>query len=55
MDTWEIILSIIIVGLSIILPVYYSSQKKKNEQLKELKKIKKYGEIMSQFTKDKNN
>ena len=55
MDTWQIILAIIIVVLSIIMPIYYSSEKKKNEQLKELEKIKKYGEIMKQFTGDKNN
>jgi hypothetical protein len=55
MDTWQIIISIVIVGLSIIMPIYYSSEKKKNEQLKELEKIKKYGETMKQFTGDKNN
>ena len=32
MDTWQIILAIIIVGLSIIMPIYYSSEKKKKEQ-----------------------
>ena len=55
MNTWQIILSIVIVGLSIMMPIYYSSEKKKNEQLKELEKIKKYGETMKQFTRDKNN
>ena len=55
MDTWQIILAIVIVGLSIVMPIYYSSEKKKNEQLKELEKIKKYGETMRQFTGDKNN
>jgi hypothetical protein len=30
-------------------------RKEKNEQLKELEKIKKYGETMKQFTRDKNN
>ena len=55
MDTWQIILAIVVVGLSIIMPIYYSSDKKKNEQLKELEKIKKYGETMKQFTGDKNN
>ena len=39
MDTWQIILAIIIVGLSIIMPIYYSSEKKKIEQLKELEKL----------------
>ena len=55
MTTWQIILAIIIVGLSIIMPIYYSSEKKKNEQSKEFEKIKKYGETMKQFTGDKNN
>ena len=55
MNTWQIILAIVIVGLSIIMPIYYSSEKKKNEQLKELEKIKKYGEAMKKFTRDKNN
>lgn len=30
MTTWQIILAIIIVGLSIMMPIYYSYQKKKN-------------------------
>ena len=55
MNTWQIILAIVIVGLSIVMPIYYSSEKKKNEQLKEFEKIKKYGETMKQFTGDKNN
>ena len=55
MDIWQIILAIVIVVLSIIMPIYYSSDKKKNEQLKELEKIKKYNETMKQFTRDKNN
>ena len=55
MNTWQIILAIVIVGLSIIMPIYYSSEKKKNEQLKELEKIKKFSETMKQFTSDKNN
>ena len=55
MDTLQIILAIVIVGMSIVMPIYYSSEKKKNEQLKELEKIKKYGETMKQFTGDKNN
>ncbi|WP_435152099.1 hypothetical protein ACIJYB_02810 [Candidatus Pelagibacter bacterium nBUS_44] len=53
MDTWQIILAIIIVGLSIIMPIYYSSEKKKKEQQEELEKIKKYGETINQFTSDK--
>ena len=55
MNTWQIILAIAIIGLSIIMPIYHSSEKKKNEQLKKLKKIKKYGETMKKFIRDKNN
>jgi type II secretory pathway component PulF len=53
MNTWQIILAIIIVGLSIIMPIYYSSEKKRNEQKQELKKIKIYGKYINQFTKSK--
>ena len=55
MDTWQIISAIIIVCLSIILPIYYSSEKKKNEQKQELEKIKKYGKMINQFTRDNKN
>jgi uncharacterized membrane-anchored protein YhcB (DUF1043 family) len=48
MNTWQIILAIIIVGLSIIMPIYYSSEKKKKAQQEELEKIKKYGETINQ-------
>jgi uncharacterized membrane-anchored protein YhcB (DUF1043 family) len=54
-EIWQIILAIIIVGLSIVMPIYYSSKKKKKEQLEELNKIKKYGETINQFTREKNN
>ena len=30
--TWQIILAIIIVGLSIVMPIYYSYQNKKNSK-----------------------
>ena len=53
METWQIILAIIIVGLSILMPFYYSSKKKRKEQLEELDKIKKYGETINQFTRNK--
>jgi|TARA_B100001059_G_C17790549_1_gene559878 hypothetical protein len=53
MTIWQIILAIIIVGLSIIMPIYYSSEKKKKSQQEELNKIKKYGETINQFTRDK--
>jgi hypothetical protein len=54
MDAWQIILAIIIVGLSIIMPIFYSFKKKKKAQQEELEKIKKYGETINQFTRDKN-
>ena len=54
MNTWQIILAIIIVGLSIIMPIYYSSEKKKKAQQEELEKIKKYGETINRFIRDKN-
>ena len=53
METWQIILAVIIVGLSIIMPIYYLSEKKKKAQQEELEKIKKYGETINQFTRDK--
>jgi hypothetical protein len=53
METWQIILAIVIVGLSIVMPIYYSSEKKKKEQQEELEKIKKYGDAINQFTRDK--
>ena len=40
METWQIILAIIIVGLSIVMPVYYSYKKKKLErELKEGRQV----------------
>ena len=40
METWQIILAIIIVGLSIIMPIYYSYKKKKLErELKEGRQV----------------
>jgi len=40
METWHIILAIIIVGLSIIMPIYYSYKKKKLErELKEGREV----------------
>ena len=54
MDAWQIILAINIVGLSIIMPIFYSFKKKKKAHQEELEKIKKYGETINQFTRDKN-
>ena len=53
METWQVILVIIIVLLSIVMPFYYSSEKKKKEQLKELQKIKKYGDAINRLSKNK--
>ena len=40
MSSWQIILAIIIVGLSIVMPIYYSYKKKKLErELKEGREV----------------
>ena len=40
METWQIILAIIIVGLSILMPIYYSYKKRKLErELKEGREV----------------
>tara|TARA_E500000178_G_scaffold351565_1_gene412944 strand:- start:1108 stop:1299 length:192 start_codon:yes stop_codon:yes gene_type:complete len=41
METWQIIIAIIIVGLSIVMPIYYSYQKKNKlvQQLKEGREV----------------
>ena len=41
METWQIILAIIIVGLSIVMPIYYSYEKKKKlaQKLKEGREV----------------
>ena len=53
METWQIISAIVIVGLSIVMPIYYSSEKKKKAQQDEFDKIKKYGYTINQFSRDK--
>ena len=53
-ENWQIILAIIIVGLSIVMPIYYSHQKKKKDQQEELNKIKIYGEKINEQTRNKN-
>ena len=53
MITWQIILAIIIVGLSIVMPIYYSSKNQKKRQQEEIKKIKAYGERINQLTRKK--
>ena len=52
-ENWQILLAIIIVGLSIIMPIYYSNQKKKKAQQEELNKIKVYGESINEQTRNK--
>ena len=44
MDTWQIILAIIIVGLSIIMPIYYS-YKRKTEKRKLEQELKEGREV----------
>tara|TARA_B100000795_G_scaffold179261_1_gene135676 strand:- start:412 stop:594 length:183 start_codon:yes stop_codon:yes gene_type:complete len=56
--TWQIILAIIIVGLSIIMPIYYSYQNKKNskkeDKLLESSQIKDYVNKINKETRNKN-
>ena len=53
-ENWQIILAILIVGLSIVMQIYYSHQKKKKAQQEELNKIKIYGEKINEQTRNKN-
>ena len=53
-ENCQIVLAIIIVGLSIVMPIYYSHQKKKKAQQEELNKIKIYGESINEQTRRKN-
>ena len=43
MTTWQIVIAIIIVALSIVMPIYYSSQKKKKNEAKEILEYKNAG------------
>ena len=52
-ETWQIILAIVIVCLSIVMPIYYSYRKKKKEQELEHQRIKEYGENLNQKTRNK--
>ena len=52
-SSWQIILAVIIVGLSIVMPIYYSYQRKKKAQEEELNKIKVYGESINEQTRNK--
>ena len=59
METWQIIIAIIIVGLSIIMPIYYSKQKKRTDKEKESEviermQIREYGRKINNETRNKN-
>ena len=57
MTTWQIILAIIIVALSIIMPIYYSHQRKKETQKKaeiiERMQIREYGKKINDETRNR--
>ena len=56
--SWEIILAIIIVGLSIVMPIYYSYQRKKNPKQDSKpsggNEIKNYIDKINEITRKKN-
>ena len=58
MTNWQIILAIIIVGLSIIMPIYYSQKRKKENQIKqeviERMQIREYGRKINNETRSRN-
>ena len=65
MTTWQIILAIIIVGLSIIMPIYYSYKKKiekrrleeelkKGREVSEREKIRVYVDSINDKFRNKN-
>ena len=57
MTTWQIILAIIIIVLSIIIPIYYSHQRKKEAQKEaeavERMQIREYGKKINDKTRNK--
>ena len=60
METWQIILAIIIVILSIVLPIYYSRKKKIENKIKESEaiermQIREYGRQINEETRAKRN
>ena len=61
MDIWQIILALVIVGLFIIMPIYYSLKKKKlaqqlkeRRQVSEREKIRVYIDQINQQSRDRN-
>ena len=55
-ETWQIILAIIIVGLSIVMPIYYSKQRKNKAQQEESierMQIREYGRKINDETRSK--
>ena len=55
-EAWQIILAIIIVGLSIIMPIYYSRQRKNKAQQEEAierMQIREYGRKINDETRAK--
>jgi len=55
-ETWQIILAIIIVGLSIVMPIYYSRQRKnktQQEEATERMQIREYGRKINDETRAK--
>jgi len=55
-ETWQIILAIIIVGLSIVMPIYYSKQRKNKTQQEEAierMQIREYGRKINDETRAK--
>jgi len=56
MTVWQIILAIIIVGLSIVMPIYYSKQRKNKAQQEEAierMQIREYGRKINNETRAK--
>ena len=55
-ETWQIILAVIIVGLSIVMPIYYSKQRKNKAQQEEAIEriqIREYGRKINDETREK--
>ena len=58
MINFDILITVIIVGLSIVMPIYYSSKKKKEKQTSEVMErmlIREYGRKINEKTRNKIN